>query len=63
MSNTTYATLFIVFYNVFTSMIFLLNKHSFISLNETWMGLMLNLLFIWNILLLFIVIKKIKKAK
>lgn len=63
MSNTNYAIIFIVFYNVFISTILILNRYNFISLADIWFGLMLNLLFIWNILLLYLLIKKIKNEK
>lgn len=56
-----YSILFIVVYNVLSAIILILNKYEFINLDNIWIDLIFNLLFIWNIILLYFLIKKGQK--
>lgn len=59
----TFTIRFIIIYNILSSLILLLNDLNVVSIESIWIRLIINLLFIWNILLLTLIFKKTKNEK
>ncbi len=49
--------LFIIVFNIFTAIILSLNQDGFIQIDEIWIRFLLFLLFIWNVLLFYFIVK------
>jgi hypothetical protein len=50
--------LFIVFFNIISSIILYLNKYNIVRIDEIWIRFILLVLFIFNLLLFYFIVKK-----